>query len=1086
MVDFKDQLFLGDHSFVDLDMPDFDAEQERYIRAIRRGRHPNSFKRNSELWYYANLTGSRVERVAKGHRLSSILRERESSFCGSDDSYMEDDWTFDSGGASFILPCPKMGTDDHSTGSVGGLSRENDVSANGRSPSGRGGSGGALTRPSRSKNSTSRVSTGASTQSTGNLVHDVMAGVNIMSPKRLQRLSPIRARTPLEEKTNLAEQDARELINFSLNGVHIDVRNHTPLNYGMRVVVMNEMNHVLCVDKWGHTRIKSKQQLLLSDKMCFKLVDLREYHNPGEITYGQPLWLQLIETPVEGAASLSFFRSVVLSSKVFGLETISTQQLDASWEKNAKREEILKREDPIDSDEEYDKRMEEEEQKKEEARMLAEAVAASSKRSGKGRRGGWGTVRVSQKNITKMAMLKKKEEEKKRKKEEEEKKKKEAEENGEHEETTNIGTVTGSTTTTHLALNEHIYDEPEPGAVEIVSREALNLGCWQAETAENDLGLEDEYGKPLVPQYGDPLLSNKQIILTQDLYCLADGSGSNYLPWPLTSNDYDMKDPLSTRVKKLKDKEKRKAERELAGTSLTKKGSKIGHDSERRRGIVGSPDVDPEFGVIRQIVRLRRGKDYLYCIDSKCMWRFGVIEALEDSSKLTHAELHRAKVMSKAKEILRDSELHRKGKRTYHGSHTHPDEDGYIPPSVIKEKQALKKVAEKRALAALEVAREEEMTEEVKEVFTAEDSEAADEGKGREDAKGEGDGDQSQGESPPPYLESLMPTIEVHKTPVLDVNARHRPEIPGGEKFSLMLRKNTTDHLRKREIHLLESRRYQEAPQVSQNYFHGKLSDWDRKDEPFPDDVASMCSALSFDYVPSQGRLKHHFEEGHDFSQHAPMEDKKEEGKILLPVNHENIYKDQQSKILKQKTLGLKRAHYQNYPNFHKDPSTKEFDPRSPTLLRDPNPVEDNRRMFGDRFAFNDHFLSPGEKIFSLRQAFDNLGRGEMDVRAANNGRDDSTIDPRYTTVVRTPITPASMKKEDDPDKEGEMLRRAKEEEDRNASIAAKVAVLKQEDSIIIQALQHHKREKVEAELKEMAANWSEEMKRYDEQRGAA
>ena len=29
-------------------------------------------------------------------------------------------------------------------------------------------------------------------------------------------------------------------------------------------------------------------------------------------------------------------------------------------------------------------------------------------------------------------------------------------------------------------------------------------------------------------------------------------------------------------------------------------------------------------------------------------------------------------------------------------------------------------------------------------------------------------------------------------------------------------------------------------------------------------------------------------------------------------------------------------------------------------------------------------------------------------------------------------------------------------------------------------ALQHHKREKVEAELKEMAANWSEEMKRYD------
>ena len=61
-----------------------------------------------------------------------------------------------------------------------------------------------------------------------------------------------------------------------------------------------------------------------------------------------------------------------------------------------------------------------------------------------------------------------------------------------------------------------------------------------------------------------------------------------------------------------------------------------------------------------------------------------------------------------------------------------------------------------------------------------------------------------------PSLGSLMPTIEVHKTPVLDMNTRQRPEIPGGEKFSLMLRKNTANHLRKREEHLLEARRCKE------------------------------------------------------------------------------------------------------------------------------------------------------------------------------------------------------------------------------------------------------------------------------------
>ena len=156
-------------------------------------------------------------------------------------------------------------------------------------------------------------------------------------------------------------------------------------------------------------------------------------------------------------------------------------------------------------------------------------------------------------------------------------------------------------------------------------------------------------------------------------------------------------------------------------------------------------------------------------------------------------------------------------------------------------------------------------------------------------------------------------------------------------------------------------------------------------------------------------------------------------------------------------------------------------------MLRTPTALDDNRRMHGDRFAFNDHCLSPGEKIFSLRQAFDDVARGDVDVRAANNGRDDSSIDPRFTTVVRTPMTPGSLEKskllandDESLEKDKEMLRREKEEVERASSIAVKMASLEREDQVILQALQHHKREKVEAELKEMAANWSEEMKRYD------
>ena len=42
-----------------------------------------------------------------------------------------------------------------------------------------------------------------------------------------------------------------------------------------------------------------------------------------------------------------------------------------------------------------------------------------------------------------------------------------------------------------------------------------------------------------------------------------------------------------------------------------------------------------------------------------------------------------------------------------------------------------------------------------------------------------------------------------------------------------------------------------------------------------------------------------------------------------------------------------------------------------------------------------------------------------------------------------------------------EMLRREKEEVERASSIAAKMASLEREDQVILQALQHHKREKL-------------------------
>ena len=92
-------------------------------------------------------------------------------------------------------------------------------------------------------------------------------------------------------------------------------------------------------------------------------------------------WLQIVETPVEGAPSLHFFQSKILCSKVFKLETVSTQQLDKGWENDEKRKMIFDREREIDSDDELDQKQIEEEIKAHELKLAMEAEV--EKKAGK-------------------------------------------------------------------------------------------------------------------------------------------------------------------------------------------------------------------------------------------------------------------------------------------------------------------------------------------------------------------------------------------------------------------------------------------------------------------------------------------------------------------------------------------------------------------------------------------------------------------------------------------------------------------------------------------------------------------------------
>jgi len=184
------------------------------------------------------------------------------------------------------------------------------------------------------------------------------------------------------------------------------------------------------------------------------------------------------------------------------------------------------------------------------------------------------------------------------------------------------------------------------------------------------------------------------------------------------------------------------------------------------------------------------------------------------------------------------------------------------------------------------------------------------------------------------------------------------------------------------------------------------LQNWDQP-EGFPEDVNSMCSSLSFDYLQSPGYLTRQLEmqglhgEG---DENDSLDSEDQGGKIMLPIGHRQIHLQAQRSVQKQKTLVLRRAHYQEYPYFHKREDTVIRDPVCVppvrTLLGLPpaktsgvpvmdraqprtstpggtewglspprrlNAIEESRHM-SSHFAFNDHQLSPGEKVLSLRQ----------------------------------------------------------------------------------------------------------------------
>ncbi len=933
-----------------LHMPDWEKVEEDYINSVRNGRHPISFKRKGELWFHCETTNQRLARVSKGHQLVSVL---------SEDKYFD------------VGEC--LDADSISGSEMMNLSR-----------------GVPLDSPITSSAAPSRGSRKSTAKDAhnelGRLVNmndkDAALIASFMSPAtKPVMLDPLKGRT--DQAIEDGASDMRSLIDFQLNGVSIDVRFKTPLNYGQLVVLMNENNECLCVEKGNHIRIKSKASLLKSDKICFKMVDLRTMSNPGEIRYGMPMWFQAVETPAPGASvDSNFFSSYILGSKIFQLATIATQQLDESWAnpKNKAREIIFKREEEVDSDEEYDLRMAEIERQE---RLAKEAEEFAKLPKAKSR--GWGALKKApvKETIEKVKKTEKKAELKRGVDDEDDQ--------ADNKEL--VGEVCGAAIAVRLAHNENGSNVDVGMVNEVVSKEALSLGLFVPLNAENskDEALEN----------GSVLCSNRRIYLCQDLYCLANSLGSNYVPWPLHSRDFshDMQDADGSGSQTVTSQQQAGKQKTIKDNSTKKRGKR----QNRER------NVDGEYGILRKVVK--RGGEYEFNIDRKCVWRICHVDNLSDAHQMTTAELTTMKVMALAKEKLRKSELRRKGGKSYPGSHSADD----APPSSASESK----------------------------------------------------------------------------------------RIPGGESFSLALRKDISMHLLSKESSILEGRR--EKEQVLKDFVESQVSNWDPAgNSAFPDDVRSMCSQMSFHYSRSLGENKSSMgsqsanglasdDESRVSGQRSHSDAEAEGARIMLPVGHEQAYAQSQKQILKQKTLGLRSYHYTQYPHFYKSPPKNAPSPlgRGQRAL---DPLEHSKFTFRKHIPFNAALVSPGEKVLALRQAFDGISRHEINTLSANGGVDDSVERGRGLAGENSSAAEAPKDKHESKvlsytERSAHSIRRNNGFDDldgdkgmsedadlaKRLSIEHKISILAREDDLMWSAVRHRRKVAAAKAIEDSINNMNEE-----------
>jgi hypothetical protein len=84
----------------------------------------------------------------------------------------------------------------------------------------------------------------------------------------------------------------------------IDWKNKGQINFGMAFIIMNYMNELLYVNKYGELRCKEMHLIESTDRIKFKMIDLINPSNPSSLKFGDSMWLQCLDASETGGFCL--------------------------------------------------------------------------------------------------------------------------------------------------------------------------------------------------------------------------------------------------------------------------------------------------------------------------------------------------------------------------------------------------------------------------------------------------------------------------------------------------------------------------------------------------------------------------------------------------------------------------------------------------------------------------------------------------------------------------------------------------------------------------------------------------------------